>query len=69
MQTNANKLIDDLDEEIMRVKIMINTSGYNHYSAFDSIVRDYRNKLKELRKLVREDELEEHITDYSGDKI
>jgi len=66
MQTDTQKFIDDLDEEIMRVKHMINTKGYNHYSAFNNIVRNYRNSLKELSRLVRNDTFEDKIKDYNN---
>jgi aconitase B len=64
MQTDTNNIIDDLDEEIIRVKHMINEKGYNNYSAFNHIVRKYRNELKELSKIIRHDSFEEKIKNY-----
>jgi len=49
------KLKTDLDEEILRVKTMINEKGYSNTGAFNFIVREYRNKLKGLRSIITED--------------
>lgn len=49
------KLKTDLDEEILRVKSMINDKGYSNTGAFNFIVREYRTKLKGLRLIITED--------------
>lgn len=49
------QLLDDLNEEISRVKQFINEKGYNNGSAFNQIVRDYRTALKKYKKIVQDD--------------
>lgn len=49
------KILSDLDNEIDRSKIMVNENGYHHGTAFNAIVRSYRNDLKQYRKVVNED--------------
>lgn len=46
---------EDLQEEIDRIKNMINESDYHRGTAFCQIVVEYRNKLKRLRKDIAED--------------
>jgi hypothetical protein len=40
------KYIEDLKEEIYRVKDIINKKGYDNLTAFNQIVREYRTSLK-----------------------
>jgi len=66
MQTNTMTLIDDLDEEILRVKHMVNSKNYNNYAAFNFIVRKYRNELKMYLAIIRNDAFENNIIDYKN---
>jgi hypothetical protein len=43
---DKEKYIEDLKEEIYRVKDVINKKGYNNLTAFNQIVREYRTSLK-----------------------
>lgn len=54
-EDTSRKLEADLTEEIIRVKNMVNAKGYDNYSAFNNIVRNYRNELKAFLKVVKED--------------
>ena len=54
-EDTSRKLEADLTEEIIRVKKMVNAKGYDNYSAFNNIVRNYRNELKAFLKVVKED--------------
>jgi hypothetical protein len=55
MSQNTVKILDDLDEEISRVKLMLNENGYHNGTALNTIVRRYRNELKQYRQLVLDD--------------
>ena len=46
---------EDLKEEIMRVKDVVNSKGYDNYNAFNQIVRDYRTNLKNHLRIVYAD--------------
>lgn len=54
-EDTSRKLEADLTEEIIRVKNMVNAKGYDNYSAFNNIVRNYRNELKAFLNVVKED--------------
>ena len=54
-EENLVDLINDIEEEIQRVKEMVNSKGYHHGTAFNSIVRRYRTELKNYHLLVRRD--------------
>jgi len=69
MQTDTRTLIIDLNEEITRVKQMINTKGYNNYSAFNHIVREYRDSLKKLSHIINNDLIKDGIKDYNYKKV
>lgn len=66
MQTNLNQILSDLDEEILRTKLWLNTHGYNHGTAVWHIVYNYRKELKEYRKLVCDDKNLDGLESYDG---
>lgn len=59
------EMIEDLDAEIARVKLMANTNGYHHGTAQNVIIRRYRAELKALRRLMMDDREADKITNYS----
>ncbi len=65
MSKPAEELFSDLTEEIKRVKDWSNAHNYNHSTAVYQIVQRYRNELKALRKLVKND-IEDGVTEYEG---
>lgn len=52
---DTRKLIENIDEELIRSKLMLNANGYHHGTAISQIVRRYRSELKEYRKIVSDD--------------
>lgn len=61
---NLELMIQDLDQEIARVKLFVNENGYHNGTAINTIVRRYRNELKALRSLMRDDLHEDHVLNY-----
>ena len=53
------KLFIYLEDESIRVKTSINSSGFTKYSAVGIISRNYRKELKSMMKLVAEDLMED----------
>ncbi len=47
------KIIQDLDNEIVRVKTWANENGYHVGTAVYAAVKRYRNELRELRKTLQ----------------
>ena len=62
---NLEKMINDLDEEIIRVKMFCNENGYHHGTSIFQIVHRYRNELKQLNKLICDDFFIDKIENYS----
>ena len=62
---DLKEIVEDLDGEIERVKVFINENGYHHGSSIYIIAKRYRDELKELRKLIRGDLIEDKIQNYS----
>ena len=60
----SRKLMQDLDREIARSKQVLNDSGYDNSTAFNQIVRRYRNELKELRAIVSDDHFLDGVDRY-----
>ena len=47
------EIIDDLDDEIIRVKTWANENGYHVGTAVYAAVKRYRNELRELRNTLQ----------------
>lgn len=52
-----SEMIADLDNEISRVKSFLNDNGYHMGTSIFNIVHRYRAELKELRTLLKNEEL------------
>lgn len=52
---NLEKMLADLDDEIMRSKLFLNENGYHHGTYLNAVVGRYRKELKEYRRLVADD--------------
>ena len=65
---NLKDMIIDLDAEISRVKQIANENGYHHGTAQNVIMRRYRAELKALARLMRDDLLEDDISNYNDTK-
>ena len=46
-------IIDDLEEEIQRVKMFANDNGYHVGTSVYTIIRRYRDELKQLKEALR----------------
>ena len=57
-------IIKDLDDEIIRSKMFVNENGYHNGTAINTIVRRYRNELKQIRKILWDDLHEDKINNY-----
>jgi hypothetical protein len=57
-------MIDDLDNEISRVKMFTTDLGYHTGTAQNAIVRRYRAELKALRRLMADDITHDNKTSY-----
>lgn len=64
MKQNIDEFITDLDEEIMRTKMLLNSKGYHHGTSMFLAVYRYRNELKQLRRLALDDKHEDKINSY-----
>lgn len=64
MKQNIDEFIADLDTEIMRTKLMLNSKGYHHGTSMFMVVYRYRNELKQLRRLALEDKHEDNLNSY-----
>jgi hypothetical protein len=64
MSQDTTKLLADLDQEISRVKLMLNGNNYHHGTALNAIGRRYRAELKQYKKIVLADRVEDGIRSY-----
>jgi hypothetical protein len=64
MSQDTTKLLADLDQEISRVKFMLNKNNYHHGTALNVIGRRYRDELKQYKKIVLADRVEDGIRSY-----
>lgn len=62
---DLKEIVKDLDDEIERVKKFASENGYHHGTFLFPIIRRYREELKEMRKLIRLDLIEDKIKNYS----
>ena len=60
-EQNLKECIDFLNKEQLRVKVMLNSSGFVKYSPMGIIIREYRTKLKNMMFEMMED-LKEDFT-------
>ena len=64
MSQNIPNLLNDIDTEIARTKLMLNNGGHHNGTALNAIVRRYRNELKQYRAIVHADLTEDDLTQY-----
>lgn len=62
---NLEKLIYDIQEELIRTKLMCAENGYHHGTSINSVVSRYRKELEELLQTIRNDFHIEKIENYS----
>jgi hypothetical protein len=55
MRNDLEKIISDLDGEIMRTKMFINANCYHHGTSVWAVVNRYRNELKALKSIIQDD--------------
>jgi hypothetical protein len=61
---NIQDMIDDLDDEISRVKQFTTENGYHTGTAQNAIMRRYRAELKALRRLMADDMNGDNLNHY-----
>lgn len=64
MKQNIDEFIADLDDEIIRTKLLLNTKGYHHGTSMFMAVYRYRNELKQLKRLALDDKHEDNLNSY-----
>lgn len=61
---NLEKMIDDVEVEKQRVGLFLTQNDYHHGTAIGYIAREYRKKLGELAKTMRDDLNVDGVVNY-----
>ena len=67
-EKDLKKIVEDIDEELKRVKDFTKKNDYDHDTAINFIVSEYRRKLKRYGMKVAGDLNDEYLEKYTKDK-
>jgi hypothetical protein len=61
---NTTKILDDLEEAILRSQLMLTENNYHHGTALNVIAGRYITELKQYKQIVLADRIDDKIESY-----
>ncbi len=63
---DIREMISDVENELYRVKLFVNSNGYHNGTVINQIIREYRQNLKQYLTILKEDS-QDGVTNYEID--